>query len=141
MVNKFRNRKNRCTTRVGAFMDFAPYVDFLFTLLIVFMITSPMLLGGIKIDLPKGKAELIIVKKEPIVVGIGENGNLFLDQNPVKLNVLADRLNDYAMGDKEIKVFVKADKDIIYDKVITVVSVIYSAGFNDVTLVTYSNKI
>ena len=40
------------------------------------------------------------------------------------------------MGEKDTKIFVKADKDITYNRVITVVSAIYNAGFFDVTLVT-----
>lgn len=122
------------------YINFAPFVDVLFSLLIVFLVASPIMLGGVNIELPKGKAEIIIVKKEPLVVSIKKDGSLVLEKDPIKLNTLANKLSELTFGEKDIKIFVKADKDITYDRVITVVSAIYNAGFFDVTLVTDLRK-
>lgn len=122
------------------YVNFAPFVDILFCLLIVFLVASPIMLGGVNIELPKGKAEIIIVKKEPLVIGIKKDGSLLLEKDSIKLNTLANKLAELTLGEKDIKIFVKADKDISYDRVITVVSAIYNAGFFDVTLVTDLRK-
>jgi len=122
------------------YVNFAPFVDILFCLLSVFLVASPIMLGGVNIDLPKGKAEIVIVKKEPLVVSIKKDGSLLLEKDPIKLNTLASKLSEITLGEKNIKIFVKADKDISYDRVITVVSAIYNAGFFDVTLVTDLRK-
>ena len=127
--------------KLANYVNFAPFVDVLFSLLIVFMLGSPMMLGGVNIELPKGKAEIIVVKREPLVVSITKDGSLFLEKDPIKLNVLANKLSELTMGEKDIKIFVKADKNIAYNRVITVVGAIYNAGFFDVTLVTDLKKL
>ena len=127
--------------KLANYVNFAPFVDVLFSLLIVFMLASPMMLGGVNIELPKGKAEIIVVKREPLVDSIAKDGSLFLEKDPIKLNVLANKLSELTMGEKDIKIFVKADKNIAYNRVITVVGAIYNAGFFDVTLVTDLKKL
>lgn len=123
-----------------SYINFAPFVDFLFSLLIVFMVATPIMLGGVNIELPKGKAEIVVVKKEPLVVSIKKDGSIFLEKDTIKLNTISSKLSELAMGDKDIKIFVKADKDLAYNRVITVVSAIYNAGFFDVTLITDLKK-
>ena len=127
--------------KLANYVNFAPFVDVLFSLLIVFMLASPMMLGGVNIELPEAKAEIIVVKREPLVVSIAKDGSLFLEKDPIKLNVLANKLSELTMGEKDIKIFVKADKNIAYNRVITVVGAIYNAGFFDVTLVTDLKKL
>lgn len=123
-----------------SYINFAPFVDVLFSLLIVFLVASPIMLGGVNIELPKGKAEIVVVKKEPLVVSIKKDGSIFLEKDAIKLNIISNKLSEIAMGDKRVKIFVKADKDIAYNRVITVVSAIYNAGFFDVTLITDLKK-
>lgn len=137
--NPFLKRKLR-REKPENYINFAPFVDILFCLLTVFLIASPIMLGGVNIELPKGKAEVVIVKKEPLVVSIKKDGSLMLEKDIIKLNTLANKLSELTFGDKEVKIFVKADKDITYDRVISVVSAIYNAGFFDVTLVTDLRK-
>jgi len=139
MNTSLRRRIKR--ERLNSYVNFAPFVDILFSLLIVFLVASPMMLGGVNIELPKGAAEIIIVKKEPLVVSIKKDGSIYLEKDQIKLNTLANKLSELTMGEKDIKIFVKADKDISYNRVITVVSAIYNAGFFDVTLVTDLTKV
>ena len=78
--------------RSNSYANFAPFVDVLFALLIVFMVASPIMLGGVYIELPKGKAEIIVVKKEPLIIIIKYDGIIILDNNAIKLNTRADKL-------------------------------------------------
>lgn len=138
MNSRFKRRLKRDCG--GNYVNFAPFVDILFSLLIVFMVASPLMLGGVNIELPKGKAEIVVVKKEPLVVSIKKDGSIYVEKDTIKLNTIANKLSELTMGDREVKIFVKADKDIAYNRVITVVSAIYNAGFFDVTLVTDLTK-
>jgi biopolymer transport protein ExbD len=124
-----------------ASMDFAPFCDFLFSLIFVFMVASPINLGGVKIDLPKGKAEIVVVKKEPLAVTIKKDGSIFLEKNQIRLSVLGSKLNEITGGEKDVKIFVLADKDINYGRVLAIVSAVYEEGFFDVTLVTELQRI
>ena len=134
-------RKKLKRDRGNNYVNFAPFVDILFSLVIVFLVASPMMLGGVNIELPKGPAEIIVVKREPLVVSIKKDGSVYLEKDQIKLNTLANKLSELTMGEKDIKIFVKADKDIAYNRVITVVGAIYNAGFFDVTLVTDLTKV
>ena len=134
MNNNLKRKLKR--NHIDNYVNFAPFVDILFSLLIVFLVASPMMLGGVNIELPKGAAEIIVVKREPLVVSIKKDGSIFLEKDQIKLNTLANKLSELAMGERDVKIFVKADKDITYNRVITVVSAIYNAGFFYVTLVT-----
>ena len=139
--SRYRLRRMITRNRVRDNVDFVPFVGILLRLLIVFLLASPVMLGGVNIELPRGAAEIIVVKREPLVVSIQRDGSLYLEKDPIKLNTLASRLSELTMGDKNVKVFVKADKDITYNRVITVVDAIYNAGFFDVTLVTDLRKL
>jgi biopolymer transport protein ExbD len=121
--------------------NFAPFVDILFSLVFVFMVATPINLGGIKIDLPKGKAEIVVVKKEPLAITIKKDGSIFLEKNQIRLSVLGNKLNEITGGEKDVKVFVLADKDITYSRVLAIVSAVYEVGFFDVTLVTELQRI
>lgn len=140
MINKNTKRRLK-RNNINSYINLSPFVDTLFSMLIVFLVASPMMLGGVNIELPKGNAEIVIVKKEPLVITIKDDGSIFLEKDSIKLNTLANKLSELAMGQKDIKIFVKADKDIAYNRVITVVSAIYNAGFFDVTLVTDLRKV
>lgn len=139
--SRYRIRRMITRNRIRDNVDFVPFVGILLRLLIVFLIASPVMLGGVNIELPRGASEIIVVKKEPLVVSIQKDGSLYLEKDPIKLNTLATRLSELTMGEKDIKIFVKADKDITYNRVITVVDAIYNAGFFDVTLVTDLRKL
>ena len=126
--------------RYEANINFAPFVDVLFALLIVFVAATPIMLGGVNIDLPKGKAEIVVVKREPLVISIEKDGSLFLEKNSIKLTYLTTRLKEMTFGEKDVKIFIKADKNVVYDRIINVVTAVYEAGFFDVTLVTSVKK-
>ncbi len=133
--------KRKLRNREASYINLAPFVDVLFSLLIVFLVASPIMLGGVNIEIPKGESEIVVVKKEPLVISIKRDGSIFLEEDPIKLANISAKLNELSMGDKTIKIFVKADKDIEYNRVIVVVSAIYNSGFPDVTLVTDLRKI
>lgn len=122
-------------------VDMVPFCGLLLRVLTVFMIASPMTLGGVKIDLPKGRAEIVVIKREPVAITIQKDGTVYVEKSQIRLSSLGSRLNEMTAGNKDAKIFVLADKDIAYNRVITVVSTVYSAGFFDVTLVTELHRL
>jgi biopolymer transport protein ExbD len=133
MMQKRLIRKNNSLKDI----NLTSYADLVFNLLFVFMVASTsVMMGGVKIDLPKGKAEIIVIKKEPLAVTIKKDGSIYVEKNQIKLSNLMDKLNEITGFEKDVKIFVLADKDIPYHRVLNVVSVIYGGGYFDVTLVT-----
>ncbi|MDR3289837.1 MAG: biopolymer transporter ExbD [Rickettsiales bacterium] len=124
--------------------DFKENTLFLFSvlfllLLIVFVVATHNTIGGIRIDIPKGKAEVIVVKKEPIAISIKKEGTIYLDKDLIVLETIGKKINEITNNDKNIKIFILADKGIEYSIIIKVISEVYKIGFQDVSLVTDLN--
>jgi len=98
-----------------------PLIDTALTLLVIFMVTSPMLNNAIKVDLPKGNVKEDIGLQEDLVVHIDKKNHLFLNEQSIKSDQLVGQLKKKIGGKKNKTVYVKADKDINYGTVIELV--------------------
>ncbi len=96
-----------------------PLIDVSLMLLLVFMVTTPMLHHGIKVELPKGKAQETRSLEEDLVVHIDKNNNLFFAGQPTTVTKLEQQLKTGVKPDKTI--FVKADRGISYGSVMELV--------------------
>lgn len=96
-----------------------PLIDVSLMLLLVFMVTTPMLHHGIKVELPKGKAQETRSLEEDLVVHIDKSNNLFLSGQPITTVKLEQQLKTSVKKDQTI--FVKADRGISYGTVIELV--------------------
>ena len=133
-------RRVRHRRYINSDINVTPLVDVMLVLLIVFMVTSPMLVAGVNVDLPKTKASALSGHDEPIVISINKFGSTFIHDNQIKLNEMSEKLSAILKEKKDTRIFVKADKSIDYGKVMEVFGVIKSAGFTNVALVTEITK-
>lgn len=117
-------------------MNVVPYIDVMLVLLVIFMVTAPMFTPGV-INLPSvGKAAQVTVK--PLEINIDSSGNYTLTQNnkPTPISSLENLVSQVvSMSTPDTPVVIAADKTVQYDKVITVVDRLYSAGIKKVALV------
>lgn len=117
-------------------MNVVPYIDVMLVLLVIFMVTAPMFTPGI-INLPSvGKSSQ--VTKQPLEINIDADGNFTITQNnkTVQISSLDDLVSKtVTMSTDETPVVIAADKEIKYDKVISVVDRLYSSGIKKVALV------
>ncbi|GMO59832.1 MAG: hypothetical protein Ta2D_05510 [Rickettsiales bacterium] len=119
-----------------------PLFSVLFLILsIIFIATTHNTIGGMKVNIPMGKAEIIVVKEEPITVTLKNDGSLYLGANLIKINILAEKLQQMTNNNKNTKIFVIADRNIEYSKVVEIVGLIYQNGYKEVSLVTSVTKI
>lgn len=132
LPSKSRGKKRHAISDINV----TPFVDVLLVLLIIFMVAAPMMTSSVEIELPKGSATPTNEKIQPITVSVKADGTVFLQEDQVKLSVLGNKLVDLSGGNLSNKVLVRADKDIDYGRVMDVVKVISTAGFNQVVLVT-----
>ena len=123
-------------------INVVPYIDVMLVLLIIFMVTAPLLTQGIKVDLPKAAAEPVdTAKKEPLVVSINEQGQLFLNigvapNRALEEEVLQARATDALQKDPERQVLVKADRKIAYGRVVEAMVILQKAGAQKVGFIT-----
>ena len=120
-------------------INVTPFVDVMLVLLIIFMITAPLLTTGVKVNLPKSNANQLSEKKEPITITINRNGEIFLQNKPVKSKKLIIKLSELKKQDKNLKIYIRGDREINYGKIMKLMGEINQAGFKKVALVTEIN--
>ena len=110
-------------------------VDVVLTLLIMFMISTPLFQGGLEVALPKTQVRQTF-DTERLVVTISKNKGLFLNDEHVTEEELPDKLAEYYQNSKIKGAYLRADGDIAYRNVTMILSLINQAGFESLGLVT-----
>ena len=117
-------------------INVTPFVDVMLVLLIIFMVTAPLLTSGIKINLPESSSILKNEKKEPVTVSLNSKGHIYLNKKKFTKQQLINKLKALEKVNKNLKIYVKADKSINYGKVMELMTMINKSGFSKVALVT-----
>ena len=117
-------------------INVTPFVDVMLVLLIVFMVTAPLLTVGIPVDLPKAKADALTDQKDPIEVTVKLDGSIYLGESIVEFEKLVPRLNAISDQNTKARIYVRGDRDVAYGRVMEIMSIINSAGYIKVALVT-----
>jgi biopolymer transport protein TolR len=117
-------------------INVTPLVDVMLVLLIIFMITSPMLVAGVNVDLPQTSAAPLAGQDEPLTVSIDKKGVVYILETPVERTELAAKLSAIAKAKMDTRIFVRGDKSVSYGDIVDVVSEITMAGFTKVALIT-----
>ena len=120
-------------------INVTPFVDVMLVLLIVFMVTAPLLTVGIPVDLPKVKASALTDQKDPIEITIKFDGTLYLGESEGEVENLIPRLNAITDQNTEARIYVRGDRVVAYGRIMEIISLINSAGYIKVALVTATN--
>ena len=119
-------------------INVTPLVDVMLVLLIIFMVTAPLLVAGVPVNLPQSRAGALDQDQKPIQISLDADGKVFIDDEQVALAALPDRLasRKSAAGADAPKVFLRADKTLPYGTVAQVMGELSHAGLTKVSLVT-----
>jgi biopolymer transport protein TolR len=121
-------------------INMTPFIDVMLVLLIIFMVTAPLLATGVPIDLPHTKASALNIDQKPLSVAIDEKGVVYVMDDPVPIDQLADKLKDAAHDGFDQRIYVRGANDVNYGKIAEVMSIITTAGYKKVALVTEPSK-
>ena len=121
-------------------INVTPFVDVMLVLLIVFMVTAPLLTVGIPVDLPKVKASALTDQKDPLEITVKIGGEIYLGESEVDVENLIPRLNAITELNKEARIYVRGDRVVAYGRIMEIMSLINSAGYIKVALVTQNPK-
>ena len=121
-------------------INVTPFVDVMLVLLIVFMVTAPLLTVGIKVDLPKVKATALTDIKDPIEITVKLDGEVYIGESKVEVENLIPRLNAITEQNTEARIYIRGDRVVAYGRVMEIMSIINSAGYVKVALITQNLK-
>jgi biopolymer transport protein TolR len=135
-------RRRRGVPRYGAMADInmTPFIDIMLVLLIIFMVAAPLLATGVAVDLPQTKAGPLNINQKPISIAINDQGQLFLMDAPIANDDLIPKLQDVAKDGLDERIYLRADKGIVYGRVAEVMASLAAAGYKKVALVTETDK-
>ena len=119
-------------------INVTPLVDVMLVLLIIFMVTAPLLVAGVPVDLPKNRAQPLDQQAKPVQVSIDAKGNIFIDDAAVTAAELPARFAQIAAEPEPTegrRIYLRADKRLDYGQVMQVMGELNRAGLNRVALV------
>jgi biopolymer transport protein ExbD len=105
-------------------ISLTPLIDTALTLLIIFMVATPMIQNAIKVDLPKGDAKEENIPTQELVVYLDKNNNYYCDDTRCDKKDLIAHVTKKVGGRKDQTVFIKADQSVSYGIVIDLVDTI-----------------
>jgi biopolymer transport protein TolR len=117
-------------------INVTPFVDVMLVLLIIFMVTAPMMVQGVNLELPEASSEPLKSEEEQLVVSIDKNNKIFINDYGVSLDFLKEKLENILSGQKDREVYLRADKGIPYGVVVHVMSEIKKAGVEKMAIIT-----
>ncbi|MDN5871880.1 MAG: TonB system transport protein ExbD [Nitrococcus sp.] len=116
-------------------INVTPFIDVVLVLLIIFMVAAPLATVDVNVNLPASTANSTPRPDKPIILTIKADHSLMLGGEAVNRSALGVALDHAAKGNKERRVFLRADKSIDYDTLMQTLNALRSAGYLKIALV------
>lgn len=131
-----RRRRSR-TAQPMSEINVTPFVDVMLVLLTIFMVAAPLMTVGVPVQLPETAATpLPVDDEEPLTVTLTEDGQVMIQTTPVDAADLIPRLQAVAAERRDNQIYLRADGNISYATVMTVMGALNAGGFTKIGLVT-----
>jgi biopolymer transport protein TolR len=124
-------------------INVTPLVDVMLVLLIIFMVTAPLLVAGVPVDLPESRAGALDQRAKPVQIALDNQGGIFIDDAAVTAADLPGRLVAIAAEPappEGRRIYLRADQGLDYGRVMRVMGELNRAGLNHVALVTVGEE-
>jgi len=116
-------------------INVTPLVDVVLVLLLVFMVTAPMMSRGIDVSLPVANPPQRDTEEQRLTISVNAREQIFIDDKPINVILLEDRLRTMMEGRASKVVYLRADEGLRYGRVIAVVDKIKKAGVDQIGFV------
>ena len=116
-------------------INVTPFIDVMLVLLIIFMVAAPLATVDVKVDLPASNAQSTPNEDNQIYLTIKADKTLALGNNIVAKETLGTEIDKVSGGDKEKRIFVRADKTIDYDTLMQTMNDLRNAGYLKIALI------
>jgi biopolymer transport protein TolR len=126
--------RRRPRAAFNADINVTSLVDVAFVLLIIFMITAPMMQGGVQVQLPRAQARPLEPQRG-LVVSVDRHGRIFVDQAAFSYDDFRATFGALVTRRKPAAIYLRADSGVPYGDVVRVLAIIRASGVRDVGLV------
>src|SRR5262245_40979193 len=116
-------------------INVTPFIDVMLVLLIIFMVAAPLATVDVAVNLPASTAEPQQRPDKPIFLTVKRDLTLALGEQAIGREALASRLHALTNGDKETRIFLRADHEVAYGALMEVMNLMRKAGYLKVALV------
>src|ERR1043165_6774539 len=137
------SRRHRRGRAPMAEINLTPLVDVILVLLIIFMVTAPLLVAGVPIDLPESRAGALDQQVKPVQIAMDGTGRITIDDSPVADSDLSRTLANIAAQPQPPegrRIYLRADRTLDYGRVMRVMGELNRAGLNRVALVSVGQE-
>jgi biopolymer transport protein TolR len=117
-------------------INVTPLVDVMLVLLIIFMVTAPMMMHGVKVDLPRTESRNIKTEEDPLLLTITKKGDIFIEEYKVDYKDLRGKLEKIFANRAGKEILLQADKEVPYGVVMRIMAQVKEAGITKVGMIT-----
>ena len=130
----FTNKQGRTQSSLSD-INVTPFVDVVLVLLVMFMVTAPILQSGIEVNVPKTRTVKQITE-ERLVITIDKNQRVYLGNDAVNINEIAERLHAKIRDPQGQSIFIRSDENVPFGAFATVMDAVKRTGITNVSIVT-----
>ncbi|RFC69510.1 MULTISPECIES: TonB system transport protein ExbD [Mesorhizobium] len=116
-------------------INVTPFIDVILVLLIIFMVAAPLATVDVNVDLPGSTAPVAPRPEKPVFLTLKQDLTISLGNETVSREAFAAKLNSLTNGDKETRIFLRADKTVPYGDLTEVMNLLRAGGYLKVALV------
>ena len=118
-------------------INVTPFVDIMLVLLIIFMVAAPLLSVGVEVDLPNTQAKPLAIEKEkPLTLTMDKESNIFINEVQIEKKDIRTKLLAIRKERKSDEIYLRASKNIEYQKVASILALVSNIGYSQISLVT-----
>jgi biopolymer transport protein ExbD len=117
-------------------INITPLLDLAWVLLVIFILTTTALVQGIELKLPESTENKEEVPTEVATISMDHGGRVFLNDEPIELTQLTEKLRLFKLANPDLPVILRADKSLVYERVVEVLDAIKSVPVENLALAT-----
>jgi biopolymer transport protein TolR len=121
-------------TKLMADINITPMVDVMLVLLVIFMVTAPLLVAGVRVDLPRNAAPKLSQLKKPVIVTLAADGTIYAGDELLDRDRLEAQLSALRAKEGDATVYLRADRKASYGEVLELLGRIGQAGYRRISL-------
>jgi biopolymer transport protein TolR len=116
-------------------INMTPLIDVMLVLVVIFILTAPLLASSLRLDLPQAQAAKPQEASQALQVALGRDGQLYVQDQPLTLDALRQRLAQAAQQNPQTEIQLRADESVPYGKVVAVLDAAHQAGLSRIGFV------